>query len=181
MKIFKIIITMLLFGVVTSTAQSDQVYESYGVKLHPKEVSIQFRTQYANSSFGHESNFGRRRFDDHEGDTNFWFVNAMWLKFIPVSSTIPDLRATIGLGGLIGLQTVRTNALFSYGLLGSIGIDYRVPKMPLNVSLDLVPRLRWGEGSTESDVDIKTKSTELSMIHFGIRIKLNNIFDRIFK
>ena len=77
-------------------------------------------------------------------------IAAIYQIHNPLDDVIDGLSWYWGFGALVAFEnfsSLNINNRTYFGILGNIGLDYSVPDMPLNISLDFMPNWLFGSRS----------------------------------
>ena len=135
----KILFAILAMAAISSTASAQDYKTALGVRLSSSAAmvnnSISFK-QFMNDKTAIEAYFS---FGEPLA------LGAMLEFHKPLSAS--GLRYFYGAGGYVGfvkvvnVNTQKTNTEPNFGAQGVIGLDYKFPNVPLNLSLDWKPEL----------------------------------------
>lgn len=141
------ILAVLCLSTTFITAQSKEVKKykaAVGIRLNPNEIGVSTKWGSPMGGIGGETIIHHRFKRDSEFFSKGYFGSALINYHIPITPQVKNLTVTVGAGGLLGAEKAFDIVpVLTYGLKGNIGIDYFFSSIPVNISLDWTPRVRW--------------------------------------
>ncbi len=129
-KLLSVILVLTIF----STAAHAQNYKNaLGVKFYPGAVTFKHFTSSKVSleAIGYFYNHGTR-------------ITGLYEFNFPLAD-VDNLNWYVGPGAHVGFYNNKYGGGTSFGVDGVIGIDYKIEKAPINLSLDWQPSIEFGD------------------------------------
>ncbi len=129
----KVLSTILALIFFTSAANAQTYKNALGVKFYPGAVTFKHFTSSKVSleAIGYFYNRGTR-------------ITGLYEFNFPLAD-IQNLNWYVGPGAHVGFYSNKYGGSTSFGVDGVIGLDYKIEKAPINLSLDWQPSIEFGD------------------------------------
>ena len=79
---------------------------------------------------------------------------------------------------MLGLEKLPLGVGIGYGFMWNVGVDYKIPEFPMNVSIEYTPRMRWARGQLIFGQKITYRVIEPGLVYLSLRFTdFQNLFN----